>query len=63
MASSQTVAAFQVQALEGVFYALSLPFRAARWVSLKLDERATAARTRRGAGAFLKPAWAGSGEL
>jgi hypothetical protein len=49
--------------LKGVLYALSLPFRAAQWVSLKLDQRAAEVRSRRGAGALLKPAWAGSDEL
>jgi len=49
--------------LKGILYALSLPFRAAQWVSLKLDLRAAAVRSRRGAGANLKPAWAGSDEL
>jgi hypothetical protein len=48
---------------KGVLYALSLPFRAAQWVSLKLDQRAAAVRSRRGAGAILKPAWASSDEL
>ncbi len=48
--------------LKGVFYVLSLPFRAAQWVSLKLEQR-TEARTRHGAGAVLKPAWAGSREI
>lgn len=48
---------------KGILYALSLPFRAARWVALKLDQKAAAARSRRGAGAFLKPAWACSDEL
>jgi hypothetical protein len=46
-----------------IFYVLSLPFRAVQWVSLKLDRKATAVRSRRGAGAILKPAWAGSDEL
>jgi len=45
------------------FDVVALPFRAAHWVSLKLYQRAAAARSRRGAGAFLKPAWAGSDEL
>ena len=49
--------------VKGIFYALSLPFRAAQWVSLKLDQRAASARNPRGAGATLKPAWAGSEEL
>src|SRR5271166_4315263 len=49
--------------LKGVLYALSLPFRAVQWVSLRLDERTAAARTRRAAGTILKPAWAGSDEL
>ncbi len=48
---------------KGVFYALSLPFRVAQWVALKLDQRAAAVRSRRRAGAILKPAWAGSDEL
>lgn len=48
---------------KGILYALSLPFRAAHWVSLKLDQRAAAARSRRGTGEFLKPVWAGSDEL
>ncbi len=48
---------------KGMLYALALPFRAAHWVSLKLYQRAAAARSRRGAGAFPKPAWAGSDEL
>ncbi len=49
--------------LTGIAYALSLPFRAARWVSLKLDQRAAAARGRRAAGTFFKPAWSGLNEL
>jgi hypothetical protein len=48
---------------KGLLYALSLPFRTAQWVSLKLDQRAAAVRSRRGAEAFLKPAWAGAAEL
>jgi len=48
---------------KGVFYALSLPFRVAQWVALKLDQRAAAVRSRRGAGEILKPAWAGFDEL
>jgi hypothetical protein len=48
---------------KGVLHALSLPFRAAQWVALKLDQKAAAVRSRHGAGAFLKPAWAGSDEL
>ena len=52
--------------VKGVLYALSLPFRAARWVSLKLekvDQRISAIRKQRRAGAVLKPVWAGSDEL
>jgi hypothetical protein len=49
--------------LKGVLYALSLPFRVAQWVAFKLDQKAAAARSRHGAGAFLKPAWSGSDEL
>jgi hypothetical protein len=49
--------------LKGVFCVLSLPYRAAQWVSRKLDQRVAAARGRRGVGGVLKPAWAGSNEL
>ncbi len=48
---------------KGVLYALTLPFRAARWVSHKLDQRSAAVRSGHSAGAILKPAWAGSDEL
>jgi hypothetical protein len=48
---------------KGVLYALSLPFRAAQWVALRLDQRAVACRSRRGAEVILKPSWAGSDEL
>ena len=49
--------------LSGLLHALSLPFRAARWIRLKLDQQAAAVRSRRDASAVLKPAWAGSDEL
>ncbi len=48
---------------KGVLYALSLPFRAARWVSLKLYQRAAVVQSRRGAVVILKPEWAGCDEL
>jgi hypothetical protein len=48
---------------KAVLYALSLPFRAAQWVSLRLERRAASARTRQGGGASLKPAWAGHDEV
>lgn len=48
---------------KAVLYALSLPFRAAQWVSPRLERRAASARTRHGAGASLKPAWAGHDEV
>jgi len=48
---------------KAVLYGLSLPFRAAQWVSLRLERRAAPARTRHGAGAALEPAWAGHDEV
>jgi hypothetical protein len=46
--------------LVAVFYVMSIPFRVARWVSLKLsrDKEIDAA-----AGVPLKPAWAGHDEI
>ena len=46
--------------LLAVCYALSVPFRVARWVSLKLDRRDA---TGSAAGPHLKPAWAGYEEV
>jgi len=46
--------------LLAVFYALSVPFRVARWVSLRLDRRH---RVKPAAGPHLKPAWAGYEEV
>ena len=46
--------------LLAVFYALSVPFRVAHWVSLKLNRRVG---TGSAAGPHLKPAWAGYEEV
>jgi hypothetical protein len=46
--------------LLAVFYALSIPFRVARWVSLKLSR---GEGTDAPAGGHLKPAWAGHDEV
>jgi hypothetical protein len=46
--------------LMAVFYALSIPFRVARWVSLKLSRGVGAGAP---AGGTFKPAWAGHDEL
>ncbi|MFO0893136.1 MAG: hypothetical protein U0790_28865 [Isosphaeraceae bacterium] len=49
-----------VRLLWFVAYALSLPFRAARWMASRLE----AVATRRGGGpAMAKPAWAGFDEV
>jgi hypothetical protein len=47
----------------GALHLLSWPFRAARWIAEKLDQKVAAARSRRDASAVLKPAWAGGDEL
>lgn len=46
--------------LMALFYALSVPFRVARWVSLKL---APSAHLRPASGPHLKPAWEGYEEV
>ncbi len=46
-----------------LFFILSLPFRAARWVSQKLEHRPDSGPNETVAGIPLKPAWAGYDEV
>jgi hypothetical protein len=49
--------------LMAVFYGLSLPFRAARWVSRKLEQRLSFGRSAGDDRETFKPAWAGFDEI
>jgi hypothetical protein len=49
--------------LMAVFYVLSLPFRAARWVSRTLEQRASFGRSEGADRATFKPAWAGFDDI
>jgi hypothetical protein len=49
--------------LRAVFYVLSLPFRVAHWISLKLESRSRLDSSGPTIGRPLKPAWAGRDEV